>query len=185
MMNPTQETEPMNHAAIQIKSATKPKLRRHLIEIVLTTLILCALALLAMSAGGCAGGTVSRTSVYAGDNFLFQAEKLSVQAHELFLDFYRWEKDFRAVLPVEVSRAADFCRLNEKKWADTANAFHDAYVAVPSAENKNKYQLAISLIRTGLGQAAFYMIDQKTKAPNNGLAPPAVLKAIGVEPVRP
>lgn len=136
---------------------------------------------------GCAGGPkVSQTSVYAGDNFLFQSEKLSVEAHDLFLTFYRWEKDFRAVLPVQVSRAADFARQNEKKWADTVNAAHDAYVATPGDPGKkDAYQLAINELRAALNQAAFYMVDLKAKAPNSGLAPDATLKAIGVAPVAP
>lgn len=136
---------------------------------------------------GCAGGPkVSQTSVYAGDNFLFQSERLSVQAHELFLTFYRWEKDWRQVLPVQVSRAADFCRLNEKKWADTVNAAHDAYVATPSDQGKkDAYQLAINELRVGLNQAAFWMTDLRAKAPNTGLAPDATLKALGIAPVAP
>lgn len=134
---------------------------------------------------GCAGPKVSQTSVYAGDNFLYQSEKLTVQAHELFLTFYQWEKDWRQVLPVQVSRAADFCRLNEKKWADTANAFHDAYVATPTAAHKDAYQLAINELRAGLNQAAFYMMSLKAKAPNSGLAPDATLKALGIAPVAP
>lgn len=133
---------------------------------------------------GCAGGPkVSDTSVYAGDNFLFQSEKLSVQTHELFLTFYRWEKDWRQVLPVEVSRLADYGRLNEQKWANTVNAVHDAYVATPTAANKDKYQLAINELRAVLNQMQFYMVNAKAKAPNSGLAPDSTLKAIGVAPV--
>lgn len=137
---------------------------------------------------GCAGGGgVSRTSVYQGDNFLFQVEKISVTAHELFLEFYRWEKDNRSVLPVSVSRAADFARLNEKKWADTLNAAHDAYVATPTAQNKDKLQLALNLLRTGLNQAAFYMATHRSVAPNSGLdkANGATLKTLGIVPEDP
>lgn len=136
-------------------------------------------------ATGCAGGPkVSQTSVYAGDDFLFQSERLTVQAHELFLTFYRWEKQYRNILPVEVSRAADFARLNEKKWIDTANALHDAYAATPTPANKDKYQLALNEIRAALGQATFYMAQASRtgEAPNAGIAPEAKLKAIGVAP---
>lgn len=135
---------------------------------------------------GCAGGPkVSETSVYAGDNFLFQSEKLTVQAHELFVTFYRWEKEWRQFLPVQVSRAADFARLNEQKWANTANAFHDAYVATPTAANKDAYQLAINELRAALNQAAFYMLNYKANAPNSGLAADATLKTLGIAPVAP
>lgn len=135
---------------------------------------------------GCAGGAkVSKTSVYAGDNFLFQSEKLSVEMHDLFLTFYRWEKEWRPFLPAEVSRMADYGRLNEQKWANTVNALHDAYVATPTPTNKDKYQLAINELRAVLNQMAFYMVSSKAAAPNKGLAPDATLKALGVAPVAP
>jgi hypothetical protein len=149
-------------------------------------LALVALALFTVPFGltGCAGGGVSRTSVYQGDSFLFQTEKLSVQAHDLFLEFYRWEKEWRNILPVSVSRAADFARLNESKWAGSLNAAHDAYVATPTAENKDKLQLALNLLKTALDQAAFYMVANKELAPNQGLDKEnnKTLKALGLEP---
>lgn len=152
-------------------------------------LVLVALALFTVpfTGTGCAGGGVSRTSVYQGDNFLFQTEKLSVQAHDLFLEFYRWEKEWRNVLPVSVSRAADFARLNEEKWAHSLNAAHDAYVATPSAENKDKLQLALNLMKTALNEAAFYMLTEKSRAPNSGLDKQngATLKALGIQPSDP
>jgi len=132
---------------------------------------------------GCAGGpTVSKTSVYKGDSFLFQAEKLQLQAHDLFVAFYRWEKLWRSVLPVSVSRAADFCRLNEEKWMNAINAAHDAYVASPSDANKNALDAALNIVKAELDQLAFYMLEQKKAAPNAGLAPPAVMKELGLAP---
>lgn len=151
----------------------------------LFAIVLAAVLVSPIGPTGCSGGPkVSETSVYAGDNFLFQVEKISVQAHDLFLEFYRWEKDNRTVLPVSVSRAADFARSNEKKWADTLNAAHDAYVATPSAQNKDKVQLALNLLKTGLNQAAFYMVANKSVAPNSGLdkANGETFKALGIEP---
>lgn len=150
-------------------------------------LTVLALSTFALVETGCASGGVSKTSVYGGDDFLFQSEKLSVQAHALFQEFYRWEKNFRSVLPVEVSRAADFCRLNEEKWANTLNAAHDAYVATPTAANKDKLQLALNLLKTALDQAAFYMTDQKAVAPNAGLdkANGQTLRSLGIEPTPP
>jgi hypothetical protein len=149
--------------------------------------IALALSTAVVTQTGCAGGGVSRTSIYQGDNFLFQTEKLSVQAHDLFLEFYRWEKEWRDSLPVSVSRAADFARLNEKKWADSLNAAHDAYVATPTAENKDKVQLALNLLKTALNQAAYYMVAHKSIAPNTGLdkANGETLKPLGLKPVPP
>lgn len=135
---------------------------------------------------GCAGGPkVSETSVYEGDNFLFQSEKLTVQSHELFVEFYKWEKQWRDILPVEVSRIADYMRLNEEKWINSANALHDTYVANKTPANKAAYEQALAYIRTALGQATFYLLQQRAKAPNSGLAPEATLKALGITPVAP
>lgn len=145
-----------------------------------------ALSTTVVTQTGCAGGPkVSETSVYEGDNFLFQSEKLTVQAHELFVEFYKWEKEWRAVLPVEVSRIADYMRLNEEKWLSSAHALHDTYVQNKTPANKAAYEQALAYIRTALGQASFYLLQQRTKAPNSGLAPEATLKALGIQPVAP
>lgn len=160
---------------------------KRLKNIVGLAFVALALFTVTVTQTGCTGTGVSKTSVYAGDNFLFQTEKLSVQVHELFLEFYRWEKANRPILPVSVSRAADFARQNEKTWAGSLNAAHDAYVATPTAENKDKLVLALNLLKTALNQAAFYMLDQKANAPNEGLdkANGETLKALGIKPTPP
>jgi hypothetical protein len=107
--------------------------------------------------------------VYHGDTVLYQTENAINTAHESFIEFYRWEKQYRDILPVEVSRAADRMRLNEQQWIGTANALHDAYVATPSPENKDKLLLASNLLQTALHEAAAYMVASKKAAPNNGL----------------
>lgn len=129
------------------------------------------LALLCVTAPtGCSKTTLSPNGVYHGDQFLYQSEKIIVGAHQNFQTFLKWELEWRWILPVEVSRAADVIRLNEKKWIDTANAFHDAYVASPTPENKEKFQLSLNIINAALSEAAKYLRDHKSKAPNNGLA---------------
>lgn len=130
-----------------------------------------ALALVCLVAcAGCAKTTLAPGGVYQGDTFLYQSENLINTAHDNFLVLYRWEQQFRTALPAEVSRAVDYCRLNEKKWLDTANAAHDAYVKTPSDQGKkDAFQLALNEISTALQQAAGYMIAAKNVAPNNGL----------------
>lgn len=126
-------------------------------------------AFLAVAPMGCTKTTLSPTGVYHGDVFLYQAEKVIVTAHSSFQSFLKWEMDYRSVLPVEVSQAADVIRLNEKRWIDAANSLHDAYVNTPTQENKDKFQLALNLISTALDEAAKFMVSQKSKAPNTGL----------------
>lgn len=110
---------------------------------------------------GCSKTTLSADGVYHGDTFLYQSEKTIVSAHGIFQSFLKWEMENRSFLPVEVSRAADVIRLNEKKWIDSANALHDAYVATPTQENKDKFQLALNLVESGLKDAAKYMPKKK------------------------
>lgn len=113
--------------------------------------------------------------VYQGDTFLYQAENTINTAHDTFRDFLVWEKQYRDILPVEVSRAADQIRMNEQKWIASANALHDAYVRTPTAENKDKLALTLNLIQAAFHESLAYMVANKSKAPNNGLK--------GVQPV--
>lgn len=131
-------------------------------------IISLALVCLAVPAG-CTKTTLSPNGVYQGDNTLYQAEKAIVTAHKSFQAFLVWETANRAILDVEVSRAADTIRLNEQRWLDSAHALRDAYVATPTAANKDKLQLTLNLINTALLEATKQMAANQKIAPNNGL----------------
>lgn len=130
---------------------------------------------------GCNRTTLAPGGTYAGDKALYNADKSITTSYRLFQTFLKWETQYRAVLPVEVSRGADTVRLNAKKWIQTASALRDAYAATPTPQNKDKLQLALNIIDTALAEAAKYMADFQTAAPNKGLvaeplgstAPPA------------
>lgn len=134
-----------------------------------SVLLVCAF-LVAAGPVGCSKTTLSKDGVYQGDTFLYQAEKTITNADKDMSDFVAWERLHRAVLPVEVSKSADVIRLNQKKWIDSAHALRDAYVASPTVENKDKFQLALTLVRTALLEAVKYMDDNKSIAPNQGLS---------------
>lgn len=119
---------------------------------------------------GCFTGRVSETSVYQGDSFLYNVEKTTVQAYRRFDDFLNWEEAYRSILPVEVSRVADVIRVNAKKWINSSIAMRDAYVAAPSAANKDKLTVAVNLIDAALAEAAKYVSNNKSKAPYTGVA---------------
>src|SRR5688500_11085239 len=97
-------------------------------------LALMMLALFAFGPVGCNSTRLDPSGVYQGDKFLYEAERAIIAAHDTFREFLKWELQFRAVLPPEVSRAADHVRSNERQWIGTANALRDAYVSAPSAE---------------------------------------------------
>lgn len=130
-------------------------------------LAMLSLALFTMA--GCAHN-LAPGGVYNGDKILYESENAINTFHDQVRDFLIWEKDNRAVLPVEVSRAADFIRLNEQKWINSANAAHDAYQKTPGDPNKkDALQLSLNLLQTALREAAAYMIASQKVAPNQGL----------------
>jgi hypothetical protein len=135
----------------------------------LMTSLLLVCAFMCVAATGCNKTTLAPDGIYQGDKTLYQAENAINTAHENFVEFYRWEKQYRDILPVEVSRAADYMRQNEQQWIGTANALHDAYEKTPTAENKDKLALSVNLLQTALHEAAAYMVAAKKAAPNDGL----------------
>lgn len=123
---------------------------------------------------GCGHTPVLPTSDpnYRGDAILYQAERTTVNAYKLMDAFATWELNFRSVLPVEVSRAADVMRKNGRNWINTAIAARDAYAASPGDPGKkDALNTALNVIDVALSQAAIYMADNKKLAPNNGLTP--------------
>lgn len=132
-------------------------------------LLSLAVLLVAIPAG-CGNSTLAPAGLYHGDKTLYAAEKATTSAYKEFQTFVKWEAEWRAVLPVEVSRSADVVRANAKKWIDSAGALRDAYVRTPTAENKDKLELTLNIIDTALREAVKYMSDNKAIAPNNGLA---------------
>ncbi len=142
---------------------------RRVKSLVLFIVLASSLLGIGLSTGCSSSQKLDPAGVYQGDSFLYNAENTINNAHGLFHEFLTWEFNFRQVLPPEVSRAADHIRKNEPKWLNSAHAFRDAYVATPTPQNKDKLQLSLNLIRTGLSEAAFYMSSAKSKAPNAGL----------------
>lgn len=126
-----------------------------------SVLLVCAF-LVAAGPVGCGRTTLSEGGVYQQDKFLYNAEKTIVTAYKSFDAFVKWEETYRAVLPVEVSRAADAIRVNAKRWIDTAHSFRDVYVQNPTAENRDKLNLTLDLIDTALAEATKYLTQYKT-----------------------
>lgn len=135
--------------------------------------MVAVLALSMLGAGtGCKNLTLEEGGVYQGDKLLYNAERATVSAYKSFDAFLRWEEQFRPMLPVEVSQAADAIRKNAKGWIDTAGSFRDAYVANPSDGTRDKLKLTLDLIDTALAEAAKYMQQHAARAPNVGIAAP-------------
>ena len=118
--------------------------------------VILAASLIFTGPVGC-NATLDPAGVYQGDNILYNAEKATTTAYKTFDAFLKWEHQHRAILPVEVSRAADVVRLNAKKWIDSAIALRDAYATNPTPENRKKLDTALSILDAALAEAARYM----------------------------
>lgn len=118
---------------------------------------------------GCGKTTLAPAGVYQGDKVLYNAEKTITTSYKLFDSFVSWELQYRSILPVEVSRAADTIRINGKKWITSAGNLRDAYAANPTAANRDNLALSLDLIDAALVEAATYMARNSGQAPNKGL----------------
>lgn len=119
---------------------------------------------------GCNKTTLAPDGTYAGDKVLYQADKTITTTYKQLQKFVAWELKYRAVLPVEVSRAADTIRLNAKKWIDSASALREAYAASGDRKDRDNLVLALNLINTAIDEAVLYMAQNQSKAPNDGLS---------------
>lgn len=139
----------------------------------LRLLLTLAFALFVVTSGpiGCKS-TLAPDGVYQGDKFLYNAEKTITTSYDLLHSFVQWELDYRAILPVEVSRAADTVRIHSKRWVDSAIALRDAYAASPTPQNKDKLVTALNILDTALTEAGKFMVSYKSQAPNAGLVKP-------------
>lgn len=135
--------------------------------------LLCLAAFCAIGPTGCGKTTLAPAGIYQGDKVLYEADKAITTTYKSFETFLKWETQYRSVLPVEVSRAADTIRLNAKKWIDSAGNLRDAYAASPTGPNRDKLKLTLDLIDTAFDEAVKYMAQNQANAPNKGLTPPA------------
>lgn len=124
--------------------------------------ILLAVAFLApVGPVGCKA-SLDKQGVYDGDQALYSADKAIVGSTRILRSFVKWEYDFRATLPVEVSRAADKVRSNADQWVDSAIALRDAYAANPSKDNKLALENSVKLLQTALAEATKYMAQNQS-----------------------
>jgi hypothetical protein len=140
------------------------------IRMIACTIVLMSIALLS---SGCGSTRLAKEGVYKGDDVLFRAEQATVQGAKVLHSFVKWERTHRAILPVEVSRAADHVRDNAERWVDSAIALRDAYVGNPNEENRNRLQQALTLLEAALAEATRYMTDPNLTAPSVPQSSPA------------
>ncbi len=121
---------------------------------------LLAVALLAFA--GC--GTLDKSGVYQGDQFLFAADQTITTSYQALDTFLAWELNNRAALSAnsDIKKEADYIRKNARQWYDSAFALRQAYIANPTPENKASLQNILNLIQTALTEATKYLSTQPT-----------------------
>lgn len=132
----------------------------------LNVMIMAQLAVLIMF-----GPVACKTTLQPGgpynDPVLYNADKTITSSYRILHSFVKWEYDNRAVLPVEVSRAADAVRDNAEKWITSAINLREAYALAPNKESKNNLEKTLDVLQSVLQEAAKYMADNQTRTNPN------------------
>lgn len=112
---------------------------------------------------GCQSNKLAEPGPYKGDEILYAADKTITSSYRILHSFVKWEYTHRALLPPEVSHAADAVRGNASRWIDSAIALREAYAVSPTAENRNSLEKTISILEAALTEAAKYMAEHEQK----------------------
>lgn len=105
--------------------------------------------------------------VYQGDPVLYNADKVITSSYRILHEFVSWEYKNRAVLPVEVSRAADAVRENASKYTDSAIRLREIYSANPDKSNAGNLTKAVEILQGMLDEATRYMTAGPPKSLSN------------------
>lgn len=114
---------------------------------------------------GC--GTLAPDGPYKGDKVLYSADQIIVSSQRSLQRFVTWEMQNRAILPVEVSRAADSVRENAKQWIQSAINLREAYAANPNRDNENNLTKSLDILQTVLNEIAIHMMSARPPQPIN------------------
>jgi hypothetical protein len=142
--------------------------------VILLGLIIPALAL----STGCRA--LAPDGAYSGDQVLYHAELTITTSYDVLHTFVAWEKENRAALVQwpDVKKSADTIRRGAPHWFKTAHALRDAYLAAPTPDNRAALERILKVLRTALGEAAFYMSQAAQPAPT----PPVSGIGVNTEP---
>jgi hypothetical protein len=138
---------------------------------------LLALAVSLFAGSGCKSLQLDPEGVYGkkkDGEILFRADKTITGSYKVIHTFVKWEKTYRAALPVEVSRAADQVREKAELWIDTATALRDAYEASPSEEGRTRLDQSLDLLDAILLEITKHMTEhgqQGSLSPARSVAP--------------
>jgi hypothetical protein len=122
--------------------------------------ILAIVALVAFApTQGCKSRALDPAGVYQSDQTLYNADKVISESYDVMHSFVKFEYQNREALQgtPEVTKAADHVRNNAQQWIRSAIALRDVYATTPTAENGDKLNTAIRILREAINQASAYM----------------------------
>jgi hypothetical protein len=123
------------------------------------------LVVAAMGFGGCAT-RLAPDGPYNGDQILFNADKTITSSYRILHSFVKWEHQHRAVLPVEVTKAADAVRANAEKWTQSVINLREAYALIPNKENRSALLNAVDVLDQVLLEVTKHMQDWDGRVTN-------------------
>lgn len=129
--------------------------------------ILNAVLILTLVATFTGCGTLAPDGPYKSDKVLYGADQVIVSSQRSLQRYVSWEMQNRAVLPVEVSRAADSVRENAKQWIQSAINLREAYAANPNKDNENNLVRSLDILQTVLNEIAIHMMASRPPQPIN------------------
>jgi len=126
----------------------------------LVTLLVLLPALLLV---GC--GTLDKTGVYAGDEFLYDTDRAIGLGYETIHSLIVWETANHEYLKAnapDVVKAADKMRSDAPMWFASAYVLRDAYVANPSSAGQTSLKQVLAMIRAAMQEAVRYTTQTAT-----------------------
>lgn len=122
--------------------------------------LLAALAFLS------ACGTLDPSGPYKGNKVLYDADQVIATSYDLLHTFVTWEFQNRAALASqpEVTKYADYIRVNAPKWFTTAVALRDTYKTASTSANASALSTALQVLQTAVAQATGYLATQPMPA---------------------
>jgi hypothetical protein len=140
-------------------------------NVVISAVILAMTALIGLAPVGCQT-SLDPAGDYKGDTILYNADKVIASSYRILHSFVKWEYQYRATLPVEVSRAADAIRDNAEAWTQSAINLREAYAANPTKDAKANLTKSLDVLQAALNEASKYMVQFQSVAPPSAPARP-------------
>jgi len=127
--------------------------------------LLCAVVLMTAFT---ACGTLA-PGAYNQDEILYRADTAITTGYDVLHTFVKFEYTNRAALASkpQIKKAADKIRAGAPVWIGSAVALREAYASAPTAENRDKLQASLAVLRAALLEATNYLAANQPELPTS------------------